>query len=107
MSELTPQSISHLARLARLDITPEEQDRYASQLSSVVEYIEQLSAVDTSAITELRGVTGLVNVLAADQVREETDLCNVSTADLLAGAPVSEDSFYVVRAVLGDEAGAA
>lgn len=103
MPELTPQDIQHLGRLARLELTSEEGGRFASQLSSVVGYIEQLSEVNTDSVAQITGVTGLSNVLAADQVRSANDLCAVRREDLLAGAPASQDGSIIVRAVLGDE----
>jgi len=103
MSQISPEDISHLAHLARLNITAEERERFAPQLSAVVEYIDQLSAVDTSAITEVRGVTGLSNVLAEDVVRSSESLAHISREDLLKGAPASKNNLFLVRAVLGDE----
>lgn len=103
MSNLSKDNILHLGRLSRLDLNEEEQGRYASQLSSVVKYIEQLSEVDTSKTKALFGVTGMSNVLADDLPRPEGDLCQAKKEDLLKGAPVSEDGFFVVRAVMSEE----
>ncbi len=107
MLTITPEETLHLARLSRLELTGEEQERYASQLSSVVGYIDQLSKVDTSTVDVLKGVTGLQNVLGADELRSEGDACVVSREELLGGAPASEDGFIVVRAVMGEEGGGA
>lgn len=103
MSQLSSADIQHLGRLARLNLTHEEQERFAPQLSSVVAYIDQLAAVDTSSITQVRGVTGMHNVLAADEVRSTTDPAHIDRDDLLKGAPLSHNHLFLVRAVLGDE----
>ena len=103
MTELSPENIFHLSHLARLDLSEEERVRYAKQLSSVVGYIEKLSEVATDRVSELRGVTGQLNVMAADDSRLEKDALEVEREDLLRGAPVHDGEFYVVRAVLSDE----
>jgi aspartyl-tRNA(Asn)/glutamyl-tRNA(Gln) amidotransferase subunit C len=103
MSEITSDHISHLAHLSRLELSPDEQTRFAGQLSSVVEYVEQLSEVDTSKVKQPLGVTGLKTVLADDVVRGENDPRTVTQDSLLAGAPAREGNFIEVRAVLGDE----
>lgn len=102
MNELSSDAISHLGHLARVELTAEESTRFAGQLSSVVKYIEQLSQVDTSAITQIKGVTGMHNVLAADRERTPTDPCAVSRDELLSGAPAHVEGYIEVRAVLGD-----
>lgn len=104
MNTLSSSDISHLGRLSRLDLTAEEQERFAGQLTSVVGYVEQLSAVNTESIGQITGVTGLANVMGDDVPRDASDLCAVPSADLLAGAPAHEDNLFVVRAVLGEEA---
>src|SRR5260221_11962697 len=45
--------VRHVARLARLALSPEEEERYAAQLGHVLEYIERLSAVDVSGVEPL------------------------------------------------------
>ncbi|MBU6389126.1 aspartyl/glutamyl-tRNA amidotransferase subunit C [Patescibacteria group bacterium] len=101
-SVLSTEEIELLGRLARLDLTPEEITRYAGQLSAVVEYVKQLSEVNTDGV-EVRGVTGMVNILAADQPRAAGDLCDVDYQHLLSGAPARENNFILVRAVMGEE----
>ncbi len=103
MSELTSDHISHLARLSRLELSPEEETRFAQQLSTVVQYVEQLSEIDTSTAAEMLGVTGMRNILANDVVRPQADQCAVAEEALLAGAPAREGNFIEVRAVMGDE----
>jgi len=107
MSTLSRDDIAHLGRLARLELTQEEQDRYASQLSSVVSYIDQLSEVETSGVNASAGVTGLETVLSADETWKDDDLCVVSRESLLAGAPAHDEQFMLVKAVMSDGEGGA
>ena len=45
--------VRHVARLARLALSPEEEDRFAAQLAHVLEYIERLQGVDVSGVEPL------------------------------------------------------
>ena len=103
MAELSSDHIEHLSRLSRIELNLEERERFAGQLSSIVQYVEQLSQVDTSKVGPLRGVTGLQNVLAADAPREAGSQTDVPRASLLKGAPGTSGEYIEVRAVLGDE----
>ncbi len=62
--------IEHLANLAKLDITEEEKSKYAEQLSSVLEYVEKLSEVETLGIEPLAQVSGAIDVLRPDAVKQ-------------------------------------
>lgn len=50
---LTPQDISRLANLARLELTPTESERMLTQLTGFFNVVEKMRAVDTSGITPL------------------------------------------------------
>lgn len=72
---LTKKDVEHIAKLARLELTDDEKELFASQLSSVLSFVDQLSEVDTSGIQHGYQVDGLDNVMDADEVRpcdEET-----------------------------------
>lgn len=58
--------VEHLARLARLELTPEEREAMRSDLNSILGYFEQLSAVDTEGVEEMQRPVDLVNVLRED-----------------------------------------
>jgi aspartyl-tRNA(Asn)/glutamyl-tRNA(Gln) amidotransferase subunit C len=99
MSNLTKKDIQHLAGLARLELSPEETERYAEQLTTVVSYVDQLTNVATGEAGS-EGVTGLSNVLQEDVPRGSESLANLNPAEALAGAPLSEGGNLVVRAVM-------
>lgn len=60
------QTIEELAVLARLDLTQEEKNRYAEQLSLIFGYIDTLSEVDTENVPETTQVTGLIDITRED-----------------------------------------
>jgi len=65
--KLTIDKIGQIAKLARLELSEEEKDKYAEQLSVVLDYIEMLNEVDTEGVEETCQVTGLQDVVREDQ----------------------------------------
>lgn len=63
---LDAQEVQHLARLARLDLTPEEQEALRGDLGRILGYFEQLRTVDTAGAEEMQRPVTLVNVLRDD-----------------------------------------
>lgn len=45
MAEFTQQQIEHIAKLARLDLTPEEKQKFAEQFGSILEYVAMIQNV--------------------------------------------------------------
>jgi len=68
--KLTKQEVEHIATLARLRLTEEEKEKYSEQLSAILNYMEKLSSVDTSAVEPTSQVTGLTNIMREDEVIE-------------------------------------
>ena len=68
--KLTLEEVQKLARLSRLKLSPEEQERLSGQLSDILTYVDMLSEVDTSGVKETCQVTGLMNVLVEDEIDE-------------------------------------
>ena len=66
---LKKEDIEHIAKLARLDLTEEELEKYGQQLSGVLDYIDQLKEVDTENVEPTAQVTGLSNVFRDDEVK--------------------------------------
>lgn len=69
--KLSGAKIEHIATLARIHLSDEEKERFASQLSQVLEYMDILNEVDTTNVPPTAQVTGLSDVFRADRVREQ------------------------------------
>lgn len=54
--------ISHLAKLAKLTISPAEEKKYSQQLERIIEYIDQLRQIDTSQIKPTLETINLKNI---------------------------------------------
>jgi aspartyl-tRNA(Asn)/glutamyl-tRNA(Gln) amidotransferase subunit C len=66
---LTIDEVRHIALLARLQLTPEEEKRYTEQLSDILAYAARLNEVDTSSIPPTASVLPLTAPLRPDEVR--------------------------------------
>ncbi len=70
MGAITKETIKHLAKLAHLELTPEEEDKLLSDLSKILAHFEELKTLDTSRIEPMTGGTRLKNVFREDEVKE-------------------------------------
>lgn len=86
--ELTEKEVQHIAKLARLQLSKEEEKQYQSQLSSILDFVEQLNEVDTKNVEETSQVTGLVNHYREDTVEE---LSPEQREELLSSVPNKDD----------------
>jgi aspartyl-tRNA(Asn)/glutamyl-tRNA(Gln) amidotransferase subunit C len=82
---LTLEQVQHIARLARLELTPEEQALYREQLSAILDYAEMLNSVPTQGIAPTFSVLPPENRLRADTPRP-----GLAQAELLRNAPQCE-----------------
>lgn len=95
--KLTTDQVQHIADLARIELTESEKEKYAEELSAVLGFIEQLSAINTDNIIPTSQVTGLVNVARQDEI----EICGEDIrARIFASAPLAEGEYFKVKAVL-------
>jgi aspartyl-tRNA(Asn)/glutamyl-tRNA(Gln) amidotransferase subunit C len=92
--KLTLEQVRHVAELARLGLSDNELEALASELSSILEYIDQLEQLDTGAIAPTAQVGELVDVMRGDEVKLSFD-----PEEALANAPSKEGSYFRVRAM--------
>ena len=97
MAKLTREDVLKLARLSRLRLSDEEISQFQSEISQILAYVEQLSAVDTADLKPTSQVTGLTNVMREDEVVDY----GMSQDELLKNAPAIEKKQFKVKRVLG------
>ncbi|MCR6656073.1 MAG: Asp-tRNA(Asn)/Glu-tRNA(Gln) amidotransferase subunit GatC [Opitutus sp.] len=95
MSQPAALNIDHVAKLARIALTPEEKTRFSAQLGDVLHHIEQLSKVDVSGVEPTAHAFPVVNVWADDVARP-----GLPVADALRNAPAQRDNMIVVPKVV-------
>ncbi|CAA9227634.1 MAG: Aspartyl-tRNA(Asn) amidotransferase subunit C @ Glutamyl-tRNA(Gln) amidotransferase subunit C [uncultured Acidimicrobiales bacterium] len=97
MAPISREDVAHVARLARLDVTEEELDRFAGQLAGVLEHAADLAVLDTAGVAPTAHPFPLVNVLRDDVVAASLD-----RDEVLAMAPAAEDGRFRVPRILGE-----
>jgi aspartyl-tRNA(Asn)/glutamyl-tRNA(Gln) amidotransferase subunit C len=96
MAKLSTEDVLKLARLARLRLSDEEVDKFKDEISSILEYVEQLQQVDLGNLKPTQQVTGLTNVTRKDEVLDY----GPTPEDLLKNAPSTEEGHIKVRRML-------
>jgi aspartyl-tRNA(Asn)/glutamyl-tRNA(Gln) amidotransferase subunit C len=92
----TPQlDIDHVAKLARLALTPEEKARFAQQLGDVLHHIEQLAKVDVSGVEPTAHAFDVHNVWADDVAQP-----GLPVELALKNAPAQRDHMIAVPKVV-------
>lgn len=66
---LTREEVRHVAHLARLALSPEDETRYARQLGQILEYVERLGAVDVTGVEPMAHALPLPTLLRPDEPR--------------------------------------
>ncbi|MBM3267783.1 MAG: Asp-tRNA(Asn)/Glu-tRNA(Gln) amidotransferase subunit GatC [Candidatus Sericytochromatia bacterium] len=95
MSDITVETVRHVAKLACLALTAEEELRYTEQLGKILDYVRQLSELDTSGQEPTSHAIPIANVLRPDIPRP-----GLERADLLAAAPQAEQGMFRVPKIL-------
>ena len=88
---ISTDDVKHVAKLARLELTEEEIDKYSKQLGSILQYVEQMNEVDTTEIEPMPHAIPVYNVMREDVVKYEQ-----TKDEMLANAPFEEDGFFRV-----------
>ncbi len=96
--EITREEVGHLADLARIELSDEELDHLAPQLSVILESVASISEVAADDIPPTSHALPLTNVFRDDVVRP----C-LTAEQALSGAPRVEDQRFAVPRILGDE----
>jgi aspartyl-tRNA(Asn)/glutamyl-tRNA(Gln) amidotransferase subunit C len=92
---LSPDDVSRIARLARIEITPAETAQTRDQLNGILAFVEQLQAIDTAGIEPMAHAVDVVQRLREDRVTE-TDRRDAFQAI----APETEAGLYLVPKVI-------
>jgi aspartyl-tRNA(Asn)/glutamyl-tRNA(Gln) amidotransferase subunit C len=92
---LSAEQVRWVANLARLELSPDELAEITGQLSAIVDYVNQLQALDTDGVEPLAHAVELHNVFRADEPRP-----SLGVDEALANAPNRRGDFYSVPAVL-------
>lgn len=94
---ISREEVEHVARLARLELTDEEVERFVDQLSAVLERARRIQSLDLDDVPPTSHPVAIQNVMRADEVVEP-----LSPNDILANAPDRDGPLFRVPRILED-----
>ena len=94
---LSREDVEKVALLSRLKLTESELETMTTQLGRIVEYVEQLSEINTDDVSPMDHAMDITDVFRDDQPAASLD-----REEALANAPKRDDQCYRVPAVLGE-----
>ena len=84
-----------IAKLCRVKIEDHEIDELSSQLSSIIDWVEQLNEVNTDDIEPLSNVS-----MAKLPLRKDNEISEDNSKDILDNAPEKLENYFVVPKVV-------
>ena len=98
---LSRDDVLKVGALSRIRLTDEEVQRFAGQLSSILDYVDKLNELETGGVEPLAHALPIHNVLRDDQPRPSLD-----PQKAVGGAPESAEAFFRVPRVIDDTSSA-
>jgi aspartyl-tRNA(Asn)/glutamyl-tRNA(Gln) amidotransferase subunit C len=72
-SSINKEELEHLAKLARIELDPGEEEKLLSDLGNILDHFGELQELDTANVSPMTGGTDLKNVFREDTERESTN----------------------------------
>lgn len=92
---LSIDEVKKVAQLARIELSDAEVEKFQKDLSSILDYVEELKAVDTAGLEIVASVTGLENVQ-----RDDKAVSIDYQEEIMQNAPERKDRYYKVKSIL-------
>lgn len=89
----TPQDVAHIAALAHIPVTPEEEKKLAAGFNTTIGVVNELFEVDVKKVEPTHQVTNRENIFRPDEV-DVTRMLSQNQA--LSAAPRSHNGYFVV-----------
>jgi aspartyl-tRNA(Asn)/glutamyl-tRNA(Gln) amidotransferase subunit C len=93
--KITKKEVEHVAKLARLELSDQEEDKLTDQLSGILTYVEKLNELDTQGVAPTSHVLDINNVMRDDVVTE-----SLTQERALANAPDKAAGHYKVPKII-------
>ena len=93
---VTRDQVQNIARLAKLQFNPQEEEHFTEQFNQILSYVEKLDELDTESVDPTTHVLDLNNVLREDKVIQW-----MTQDQALANAPLKKNGFFSVPKVIG------
>jgi len=87
--------VDYVAKLARLDVTDAEKEKFTAQLNDILGYIDKLNELDTTGVAPMTHAIAVTNAFREDRVVE-----SLGTQAAVANAPDPRGEFFRVPKVI-------
>jgi aspartyl-tRNA(Asn)/glutamyl-tRNA(Gln) amidotransferase subunit C len=87
--------VKYVAHLARLELSPAEEQEIGAQLGEILGYVEKLKELDVSAVEPMAHAVPLVNVVRPDAVWP-----SLPHAESTRNAPVLANGLFIVPKII-------
>ena len=87
--------VKYVAHLARISLSPEEEQRLSAQLGNILGYIEKLKEADVSGVEPTAHAFPVLNVTRADESRP-----SLPNEDALRNAPAKANGLFIVPKIV-------
>lgn len=94
---ITKKEVEHIARLARIELTETEKEKFGNDLSGILNFVNKLNEADTENVLPLAGGAELKNVMRNDA--QDAPHNPIETAKLVKTSPEHENGFVKVKKV--------
>jgi len=88
-------NVKYVAHLARISLSPDEEQKLSAQLGNILGYIEKLKEADVSGVEPTAHAFPLVNVTRPDEVRP-----SLPNEDALRNAPAKASGLFIVPKIV-------
>ena len=92
---ISKEEIIHIAKLASLNLSDEEINRYTNDMQDILEFANTIINVNTDSISETIGSAGNYNVFRKDEIKK-----NISKEELLKNAPSQDEGMFRIPKVI-------
>jgi len=95
MTKIDKSQIEHIAKLSNLDLSEEEKSTFPDDLSRILNYVDQLSEINTDDVLPMANMTGQENIAREDKIVNS----GVSMSDIKSNVPAEIDGAIAVPGV--------
>lgn len=99
-NKITTAQIKHIAELASIPVTQEEENKLRDAFEETLDVISELQSVDVTGVEPTHQVTGFENVLREDAVNEENMF---SQEEALKNSKHTHNGYFVVPRIIDEK----
>lgn len=92
------EQVAKVAHLARLELSPEEEEKFTAQLGEILDYFEQLNELNTAEVPPMTRAIEMSNITRPDQWEPYAQRDSI-----LSSAPEQEGDYFKVPKIMAEE----